>query len=190
MRSVDINSNKSDIRNLFISLRQLISQTEKQKADQIIFNKVVMRLEWKKAETICLYMSTPDEVDTKPLLAAALNADKTVVFPRVDKDRLVLHRVRSVTDFAGGAYHILEPKRSTQIADPASVDLFIIPGIVFDWEGYRIGYGKGYYDRLLAGISVPIIGLAYAIQMVAQVPHTSYDVPMTMVVTEEEVIRP
>jgi 5-formyltetrahydrofolate cyclo-ligase len=185
MNSDDVGLNKSELRKLIVSLRNLIPQTEKRKADQIISAKVVARPEWNNAETICLYMSTPDEVDTKPLLAAALNDKKNVVFPRVEGDTLILHRVQSVEDFTRGAYQILEPKRSTPIADPTSVDLFIVPGIVFDPEGYRLGHGKGYYDRLLKGISASKIGLAYAVQMVAEVPHTSYDVPVTQVVTEK-----
>ena len=185
MNSDDIRFTKSELRKLFVSLRHLIPQTEKQKADRIIFNKVVAGPEWKNAQMICLYMSTPDEVDTKPLLAAALNAGKTVVFPRVEGDTLILHQVQSVGDFIRGAYQILEPKKSAPVVDPKSVDLFIVPGIAFDQDGFRLGHGKGYYDRLLAGISAPKIGLSYAIQTVAEVAHTSYDVPVTTVVTEK-----
>ncbi|MCX6792347.1 MAG: 5-formyltetrahydrofolate cyclo-ligase [Candidatus Gottesmanbacteria bacterium] len=176
---------KDTLRKLYVSLRRIIPAAERMKADQKITDSVMARTEWKKAEIICLYMSTPDEVDTKPLLAAALNAGKTIVFPRVENGQLVLHRIISVTDFTRGVYQILEPKKSTPIVDAASVDLFIVPGIVFDREGNRLGHGKGYYDRLLKGIDAPKIGLAYAMQMVAQVAHTSYDVPMTMVVTEK-----
>jgi len=172
-------------RDIFLFLRRMMPTIEREKADRKITDCVMAQPEWKKAEIICLYMSTPEEVDTKPLLAAGLNAEKTIVYPRVEHNELVLHQVRSILDFTPGAYKILEPKKSTPIVEPAAVDLFIIPGIVFDREGYRLGYGKGYYDRLLAGIDVPKIGLAYTMQMVAEVPHTSYDVPMTMVVTEK-----
>jgi len=176
------------IRTIVSMLRCMMPVTERIKADQKIADAVMARPEWKKAETICLYMSTLDEVDTKPLLAAALTGRKAVVFPRIEDGQLLLHEVRSIKDFTCGAHHILEPKKSKRIVDPASVDLFIVPGIAFDWDGYRLGRGKGYYDRLLTGIDAPKTGLAYAVQMVAQVPHTSYDVPMTMVVTEEEII--
>ncbi len=182
------NKSKGLPRIFYMSVRRLIPIADRLDADRIICDKVMNRPEWQKAETICLYMSTPEEVDTKPLLAAALTVGKRVVFPRVDEERLVLHQVRSVKDFTCGIYKILEPKKSTPVVSPKSVDLFIVPGITFDWEGYRMGYGKGYYDRLLAGLDAPKIGLAYAIQMVAQVARSSYDVPMTMVITEEEII--
>lgn len=143
------------------------------------------RSQWMKAEIICLYMSTPEEVDTKPLLAAALMEKKQVVFPRVEREQLVLHEIRSIKDFTRGAYQILEPKKKTPVVDPKSVDLFIVPGIVFDRNGNRLGWGKGYYDRLLSGIDAPKIGLAYACQVIEELPRSSYDVPMTMVVTEK-----
>src|SRR4030042_3572810 len=127
-------------------------------ADYIIYSKVMARPEWQKADTICLYFSQPHEVDTKPLLAAALTARKIVVFPRIEKDRLVLHRVISIRDFTRGAYQILEPKKSTPIVNPKSIDLFIVPGVAFDRRGNRMGHGKGYYDRLLSGILSPKIG--------------------------------
>jgi 5-formyltetrahydrofolate cyclo-ligase len=158
---------------------------EKQKADRIICDNVMVLPEWRKATIVCLYMSTADEVDTKPLLAAALTEKKQVVFPRVDHERLVLYQIRSIKDFTRGAYHILEPKKTMLIVDPASVDMFIVPGVAFDRNGYRLGWGKGYYDTLLAGINVPKIGLAYSVQLIAELPHTSYDVPMTMVITEK-----
>ncbi len=156
-----------------------------QEADYTICTRVMARPEWGEASTVCLYFSRDDEVDTKPLLAAALTAEKTVVFPRIVKNGLVLHRVTSIRDFTRGTYQILEPKKSTPIVDPTLVDVFIVPGVAFDRDGNRLGRGKGYYDRLLAHITAPKIGLAYAFQMVAEVPHSSYDVPMTAVITEK-----
>jgi len=173
------------MRKLFLSLRRCIPAEEKRRADQIICSRVIARAQWMKAEIICLYMSTPEEVDTKPLLAAALTEKKQVVFPRIEKEKLVLHYITSIKDFVKGKYRILEPKKSTSVVDPKSVDLFIVPGIVFDRDGYRLGWGKGYYDRLLSGIDAPKIGLAYAVQVIEELPRSSYDVPMTMVVTEK-----
>jgi 5-formyltetrahydrofolate cyclo-ligase len=174
-----------NIRDIFFLLRHMMPAEDRIKADRKITDSVLTKPEWKKAETVCLYMSTPDEVDTKPLLAAALSAGKTVVFPSIERDELVLHQIRSIRDFTPGVYRILEPKKTTPRVDTKSVDLCIVPGIVFDQDGYRLGHGKGYYDRLLSRVSAPKFGLAYEIQMVAKLDHTSYDVPMTVVVTEK-----
>lgn len=84
---------------------------------------------------------------------------------------------------------IAKKQKKTICFPPTSdVDLFIVPGVAFDRKGNRLGRGSGYYDRLLTGIGVPKIGLAYSFQIVAEVPHSSYDVPMTMVITEEETL--
>ena len=153
----------------------------------MIADNVLALPEWKKAATVCLYFSLPTEVDTKQLLAAALTEHKIVVFPRVEKHQLILHQIQSIKDFTLGAFQILEPKKATPVVDPASVDLFIVPGVAFDRNGNRKGHGAGYYDRLLKHVSVPKIGLAYSNQLVAEVSHTSYDVPMTMIITEKGV---
>jgi len=176
-----------NIRGIYISLRRMMPSEERRNADKIISDTVIGGPQWQKAETVCLYMSMPDEVDTKPLLAAALNAEKAVVFPRVEGKTLVLQRVASIKDFTRGTYHILEPKKSCKISSPDMVDLFIVPGVAFDRNANRLGRGNGYYDRLLAGNRAVKIGLAYETQVIAELAVTSYDVPMTMVVTEEEI---
>jgi len=75
-------------------------------------------------------------------------------------------------------------------ADPKSVDLFIVPGLAFDRQGHRLGRGGGFYDRLLKDVTVPKIALAFEFQVLAEVPYTSYDVLMTMVITETRIVIP
>ena len=75
-------------------------------------------------------------------------------------------------------------KRIIYPSENAHADVFIIPGVVFDKKGWRLGRGAGFYDRLLRGKHVPKIGLCFEKQLVAKVPHFSYDVPMTRVITE------
>ena len=155
--------------------------------DQGISDTVTSLSEWKEARIVCLYFSLSDEVDTKPLLAAALTERKIVVFPRVAGTTLELHHITSVKEFSLGSFKIFEPKKSTPVVNPKSVDLFIVPGVLFDQHGNRKGHGTGYYDRLLNNISVPKIGLAYSQHVVAELKPTSYDVSMTMVITEKGV---
>lgn len=80
--------------------------------------------------------------------------------------------------------HFVYPENIKQ----EKIDLYIVPGVAFDRQCNRLGRGKGHYDRLLTDVKVTKIGLAYSFQVLAQVPHTSYDVPMDMVVTDKEVI--
>lgn len=69
------------------------------------------------------------------------------------------------------------------------VDLYIIPGIAFDRRGYRLGWGQGYYDRLLAGKSAPLFGIAYHCQILDHIPHEKHDIRMNLIVTDKEVIE-
>jgi len=95
-------------------------------------------------------MSKPEEVNTTALLAEALTGKKMVVLPRVENGSLILHKITSVTDLVRGSYELLEPKKSCKIISKNSVDLFYCAGIAFDRKGNRLGWGKGYYDKLLA----------------------------------------
>jgi 5-formyltetrahydrofolate cyclo-ligase len=85
-------------------------------------------------------------------------------------------------------------KAGKLIIDPESaagkqIDCFIVPGLAFDRRGHRLGRGRGFYDTLLNNVSVPKIALAYDIQIIAEVPVTKYDVPVTMVITEKQIIK-
>ena len=87
-----------------------------------------------------------------------------------------------------GRYGFPEPDDSCRRIATHCVDVFFVPGIAFDRKCYRLGYGKGYYDRLLAGARGMKVGLAYAIQIVPLLPHSTYDIPMDIVITDKETI--
>lgn len=171
-------------------MRRNIPPREKLAASHTICETLLARPECKKATVICIYVSLPEEVDTKTLLRALFQQNKTVVVPRVSGDDLILHRMHTMNDLVPGKFGISEPKVSCPVIDTTSVDLFIVPGIAFDRSGYRLGWGKGYYDRLLAGVSAPKIGLAYSFQIVSRLPHHGYDIPMNIVITEHETFTP
>lgn len=180
----------SMIRRQMIARRRASSQTEKQKASQTISKTLRARPECRKATAICVYVSLPDEVDTTTLLRAFIHQKKTVVVPRVAGKELTLHRIRTLRDLRTGSFGIAEPKRSCPEIEKSLVDLFIVPGIAFDRQGFRLGWGKGYYDRLLKGVKAPKIGLAFASQIVPRLFHKRYDIPMDIVITEHETLSP
>jgi 5-formyltetrahydrofolate cyclo-ligase len=90
-----------------------------------------------------------------------------------------------------GAYNILEPRQDTIKEIPIeSIDLILVPGVVFDIHGNRIGHGKGYYDRLLNDTqNIPHVGLAFGFQIVDAVPVEGHDLPVDIIVTEERIIE-
>ena len=153
---------------------------------------------WKQYETVLLFLSMPDEIDTGPLLEAALSDGKRVFVPRVVSDtphrNLCFFRVYGTDGpWHYGAYHIREPL-STRTEDllwpehfPA---LIIVPGMAFDREGRRLGHGRAYYDRFFAeldawGLAYATIGFCLEAQVVERVPTDRYDKQMDVVCAGE-----
>lgn len=132
---------------------------------------------WRRARTVLLYASLPDEVDTAGLIAAAGRQAKRVVLPVVDGDRLILRYYEGFARMAAGRFSILEPSDEAEpLADVARLDLAVIPGRAFTPDGLRLGRGRGYYDRLLPSLCCPTVGLAFPCQMLDTLPADPWDV--------------
>ncbi len=165
-------------------------QGDRRRADESIAKRLLGMPGVTGARVVCSYVSLPDEVDTKKIITVLLTQKKTVVVPKIVREGAMgLYSIGSLDDLTPGVFDILEPKETCTEILPADVDLFIVPGIAFDRNGNRLGRGGGYYDRLLKNITVPIVALTYDFQVIAQVPHTSYDVPVTTIVTELKTIE-
>jgi 5-formyltetrahydrofolate cyclo-ligase len=141
--------------------------------------------------TVCLYAATGSEVPTAEAARELAARGATLVYPRVCGAGLELRAVAGPGALRPGFRGIPEPRAGADPVDPREVDLFVVPGLVFDRGGYRVGRGGGHYDRLLeaAGSRARRIGLCYADRVVARVPAASWDRPVHCVVTESEVIR-
>jgi len=145
------------------------------------------------AGTVGAYAAMGNEVATDKLLSSLLSAGKLLVLPVVKGNGVMeFRRIADLDGLVPGCYGILEP-RDGQFCFPGMIDLLFIPGLAFDRRGGRLGRGKGYYDRFLAraGLLRPDlikVGLAFSEQLAAAVPRDEQDVPMDLLVTEEEVI--
>jgi len=139
--------------------------------------------EYKSAKTILFYMSIKNEVLTEDMM----DFSKRIVLPITIGSDLKLSEIHNLDKIAPGAYDVPEPTDVIEV-DPAEIDLALIPGIAFDHRGMRVGYGKGYYDKLLKHIDAPKAGLAYSFQMVESIPSEAHDVHMDMIITEKGVI--
>ena len=160
-------------------------RTRKTKSQQIVQNLKNMP-EFKNAETICIYLSTGSEVETHQLVEQAINEGKTVVVPVTKDKTITLSKLQNMNNTRIGAYNILEPTREHHVHEN-DVDVFIVPGIAFDKCCSRIGYGAGYYDKLLRTSTKPKLALAYNFQIVETIPASETDIPMDKVITESEV---
>ena len=134
------------------------------------------------------YHALPEEADPSLLLARLVELGCRVAFPRVvAKDQpLDFHHVPDGDVLAPGSFGIHEPLEDWPRARP---DLLLVPLLAFDARGHRLGYGGGFYDRTLALLKVPAIGIAYAGQEVASLPRGPHDMALAMVVTEQGVRR-
>ncbi len=158
--------------------------------DRRIYEKTISLPEWKKAKKVFIYISTNQEASTLKIIENNFGIKKIIV-PKshIKFNTLTLHEINSFEETTKGLYSILEPLPNTKMIDPEDIDLAIIPGVVFDKKGHRIGYGKAYYDRLLPNLNCKKIGLAYELQIVENIPAQKHDFPVDIIVTEKEIHR-
>lgn len=186
---------KISIRNQILSLRNALPINECEEKSNIIMQNVLSLLSVQKAEYVLCYASYKSEVQTDILIKKLLKEGKKVYLPRVYGEKMDFYRIRSLIDLTEGYKGIPEPEaacterftRTMWEKDKARV-VMLLPGVAFSESGARIGYGKGYYDRYLSHIPcMERISLCYELQMVEAIPADTYDIPMTIIVTEEKI---
>jgi 5-formyltetrahydrofolate cyclo-ligase len=144
--------------------------------------------EFAAATVVALYSPVRNEVFTEEIFTAARHSGKTVTYPRVRGTLLEFVEVVDRQQLVPGAYGILEPAGS-QVVPLAALDLIVVPGVAFDLTGHRLGYGKGYYDRILYERRGQLVGLCFDFQLVERLPAEAHDVQMDLVVTEKRTLR-
>lgn len=177
---------KKEIRSKVRSLKAHYSNNQKAEWSYQICHKLIDTDEWKEADTVLLYHSLPDEVDTTELILYACKENKKVYLPTVVADDLELHLFTGFESLYEGAFSIQETDGPLLPREAFSrIQLAIIPGMGFDSEGHRLGRGKGYYDRLLARLHTHTIGLAFPFQMFDTLPTEPHDKNVEKVLTCE-----
>ncbi len=144
------------------------------------------------AASVMLYGASPEEADPSVLEGALRDLGKRIAYPRVAGGRdLTIHWVDSHDVLAEGPYGLLQPVDGTPGAVLADLSVIVVPGVAFDLEGNRLGFGGGYYDTLFAGPedAPPTIGIAYDEQVFDEVPHEDRDRPVDILVTPTRTVR-
>jgi len=184
---------KTEARKLALAQRAALSAVEREAKSQRIRDNVLSLPEFREAKTVMLFLNFRDEVATTELAMATLDLGKNLVLPRCAAQGAlipgVVHDLEM--DIAPGTWGIREPKPEIPVADPKSIDLVLVPGAAFDLCGRRLGYGAGYYDRFFLRLrpGVPLGALAFACQVLPEVPVEIHDQKMTLLVTEEGIYR-
>ena len=146
--------------------------------------------EFKDSKRIALYASFRNEVLTDDILTAAVKQRKEVFFPKlVSPGKIVFLAVRAKTELFQGSHDIPEPLAGGRPESVETFDLMVAPGVVFDENGGRIGYGKGYYDRILCEARCRVVALAFDFQVREEVPCEEHDMTVDAIVTERRIVR-
>lgn len=176
---------KSDIRKQMKSMRMMLSAQEKLEAAARVFEKLEKTAQFVMAERILIYHSLPDELFTHDFLEKWAGR-KQIFLPRVNGDDLdILPYDKDA--LATGSFHIAEPTGAS-CADPADIELIVVPAVAFDRTRMRLGRGRGFYDRLLSATSAIKIGIGYDFQVYETLPAELHDIPMDLVITESYII--
>ena len=181
---------KAKLRKRLHGLRDALTPEERARHSGSITRDILALAAYREARTFMAYMTFGTEFITDALVRDALENAKTLVLPRIDRsqNRLETYAVQDLeSELAAGPWGIREPLpdrcRAVAISE---IDVVLVPGLGFNTDGDRIGYGRGYYDRLLQYRSrrTTLVAAAYSIQVVDTVPVGEHDIPVDIVVTE------
>ena len=183
-------SRKATVRRLVLAGRSRLSAEQRAAAGRAVTERLATLPETDAARTVLGFASFGTELPTDPVMAWVLATGRTLLMPFVDGEKLSAAKVRRVEDLAPGFRGIREPIERV-VVDPREADVVLVPGVAFDENGRRLGYGGGFYDAFLAGIArrVPRVGLCFDLQVVDEVPTAESDELVDVIVTPERVIR-
>ncbi|CAA9439742.1 MAG: 5-formyltetrahydrofolate cyclo-ligase [uncultured Rubrobacteraceae bacterium] len=180
---------KAALRELVLRRRGALAEEDRASSSGRIITAVLDLPAYRLSGVVLAYASFGTELRTDGFLRRVLGDGKTLLLPRVERGGLTLYEVRDLAlDLSPGTWGIREPvPERCPVAAPGNVDFALIPGVAFDGNGGRLGYGGGFYDRLLAGLTEgpPLVSAAFEVQMVDGVPVGPHDAPVHAVVTEE-----
>lgn len=178
---------KSELRKWIRDRKKHLTKEQIKKRSEQILGAILQLPEYKKATHIYAYVSYNEEVSTFAFLESVLRSGKTLCVPKVYGEIMKFHIITSLEDLKPGAYGILEP--CNDLIDEKNSGFMLLPGLAFDRAGHRLGYGGGFYDKYLSEHKDFIkVAAAYDFQVVSKVNYESQDIPVDVVVTEDEVI--
>lgn len=185
--------NKKLLRRQMLERRNKLSQEEIFSKSKQIKNILFNLEEYCVSKVILSYISFSSEVNTFEIIKESILKGKKVVVPISIKEKreLLLSTLCNFEEeLTLGSYNILEPKKEyIRIISSNEINLILVPGIAFSKQGDRIGYGKGYFDRLLSKITCFKIGLAFNFQIIEQITPSQFDIKVDKIITEERIIN-
>ena len=175
---------KAELRKQVLQEMKAISQEQKQFIDQTLIERLLHHPFYQEAKVIATYLSFPHEFQTQELIDQALRDGKKVLIPKTYPKGRMDFVVYDPQQLVKTSFGLLEPQGDLEVVDASQIDLIHVPGLAFTTEGYRIGYGGGYYDRYLEYFSGHTLSTIYPCQIQDFIPE-NHDIPVQEVLIDE-----
>lgn len=183
---------KNKLREQMILTLKRINSNEKRKIENHMLEHLTSSSLWKNARTIGMTISSSFEWDTRIFIEQAWRENKRIVVPKSmpNTKQLIFYMIDTYEQLVKGYANLFEPDPlKAEMIHKTDIDLLVVPGIVFDNQGYRIGFGGGYYDRFLENLNVLTVSLVSELQLVDTIPIDQFDIAVQYLVTEKGVIK-
>lgn len=183
---------KRKLRESVLATLTRLSTNQKREIERELENQLYNSEIWQKAKVIGITSATSIEWNTEPMIKRAWEQNKTIAIPKTIPARSEMNffKITSFNELKVGYANILEPNVSeNRLIDKNDIDLIIVPGIVFDKKGYRIGFGGGYYDRFLVDFLNHTASIVSERQLVDTLPTEKHDIPVQFLITENGMLK-
>ena len=175
---------KAELRKKILQEMKALSQEQKQAMDRVLTERFLQHPFYQEAKTIATYLSFPHEFQTQELIERALKDGKKVLIPKTYPKGRMEFVVYDPQQLVKTSFGLLEPQGDLEVVEPSQIDLIHVPGLAFTTEGYRIGYGGGYYDRYLEHFAGQSLSTIYPCQ-VQEFNFENHDIPVQEVLIYE-----
>lgn len=185
-------NDKKSLRAYYKKLRADMTKDDKASLDMSITEKLLQLDDFVNSKTVLVYVSSAIEVGTYEIIRRCFEMNKRVLAPRCVQGTNIMdfYEIKSFDDLEKGAFGIMEPCdkcEKTELFDTDSC--CIVPALAYDMRGYRLGFGKGFYDRFLVRFGGKKVGLCYSSCIEDQLPADEYDQMVNCIVTDKEIIE-
>ncbi|MCX5830835.1 MAG: 5-formyltetrahydrofolate cyclo-ligase [Deltaproteobacteria bacterium] len=187
-----LDEDKKKIRKDILTVRNALPRTEREAMSRIICSNFTNLSPLSDCASVMIFLSFGSEINTDYIIEWLWKQKKRVLVPlcKPETRGMDIFSIANFADLETGYFGIREPKRGLRpLVAREVIDLVAVPAVAFDRRGYRVGYGGGYYDRFLAGMDVPTIGLAFDCQIITTAPVEKYDLAVQGIITEKEYIN-
>lgn len=176
---------KKQIRMKVYDFRKNLSERDYLVKSKKIYKKIVESKWYLEADTIISYVSAKNEPDTIDLIKKAFIDGKKVAVPKVVNNEMEFYYINSLSELSEGYFGILEPVDTSNLCIPEKVNaIMLVPGVAFDLNNNRTGYGGGFYDRYLSNHAIYKIAICFKEQIFGELPVEDFDIKMDEIITD------